>query len=372
MLYLTLFAFTTILFFLAQSSYQRSRPMFYVLSFIAITALSFIAGARDNSIGTDINIYGTLVFKAAATDLSFWKAYDAVSHVSELFYFALNWVCARINDNYGLSLFVQMFVQSSFVFFAMKRYMDRAPLWLTMLIYQLLFYNLTLNLMRQGLAIAFVFWSVRFIEDKRIWPFLLCAFLSFFFHKTGVVAEIILLVVYWAIKRGPRTQKLLLLCSVGAGVLGVYMFYAAIEYISMAVPEFKHFLYYADGSKFKAGLSTMDLLIRLMFLIIVVFFYRNEVVCTSHVNMILFILIADVAALILGIYAYFATRFAYYFIIIEIPYVIMLIGSKKLSAGTRYLVTSAIVMFMIYYCVRFNYVARNNETYPYKSEFLSI
>lgn len=371
MLYLTLFAFTTILFYIAQKAYERSVLSFYLLAFVAIFALSFVAGARDNSIGTDISVYGTKVYNAASSDYGFWLSYNAVSGVSELFYFVINRVCSWVCDSYGLSLFVQMFIQTLFVFLAMKRYMNKAPLWITMLLYQLYYYNLSLNLMRQGLAMAFVFWAFKYVEQRQLKRFIVCAVISYFFHKTGLIASIIMLAIYWATEQSEKRQRMLLVAAVGLSILGIYMFSLAIEYLSMAIPAFKHFLAYAEGTHFKAGISTMDLLLRFSFFVVAFWFYDNKAYNRTEVNVLLFLLIVDTASLILGKYAYFTSRFAYYFLIIELPYIVAILQSGRMSKGTTFIANSLLIMFFLYYCIRFNYVEGNNSTYPYKLEFTS-
>ena len=113
MTYILLFTFSTILFFLAQKVISRSVLFFYILSFTAIFTLSFVAGVRDNCIGTDVAVYGIRVYHAASSEYDFWRAYDSVSSVSELFYFVINYVSALIYDKLGLSLFMQMLIQTS-------------------------------------------------------------------------------------------------------------------------------------------------------------------------------------------------------------------------------------------------------------------
>lgn len=250
--------------------------------------------------------------------------------------------------------------------------MSKAPLWLTMLLYQLYYYNLSLNLMRQGLAMAFVFWAFKYVEQRQLKWFIVCALISYFFHKTGLIASIIILAIYWATEQSEKCQRLLLVVAVGLSVLGICLFSMAIEYLSMVIPAFEHFLVYAEGSHFKAGVSTMDLLLRFSFFIVAFWFYDNKAYNRTAVNVLLFLLIVDTASLILGKYAYFTSRFAYYFLIIEIPYIVAILQFGRLSKGTASIANGLLIVFFVYYCVRFNYVEGNNSTYPYKSEFLMI
>ena len=370
MTYILLFALTTLMFFLAQGMLSKSRVIYFVLSFAAIFLLSLFAGARDNCIGTDIQVYGYKVYCAAAHGSSFWNGYRAVSSISELFYYALNYLCAAICDKYGFFLFVQTFIMLSCVFVGMNRYRDKAPVWLSMLLFNLFFYNLLLNLMRQGLALCILFAALGFLERQKVKPFLLFAALAFMFHKTAAVAAVIMLAVYFISQYDESKQRRLLFLWAIAAAVAVVLFGIILEIIASKIPVFEHYLSYADDSVFKAGISTVDVFLRLLLMVIVLVACNHCNVGWSPAFYAMFYLIADLAAQALGKYAHFTTRFSYYFIVVEIPLVLALCYSGRLSARTRCLVNLCLVVFFLYYCVRFNYVEGSNETYPYKSLFL--
>lgn len=372
MFYLTLFALTSILFFFAEKSYAKSRIMFYTLSYAAIFLLAFVAGARDETVGTDLLVYGVQTYKTAV-------AADSFADKATLFgwidsgYYAIYYVTAKAGGGLGIALFLQSFIMTAFAFHGMKRYMATAPLWLSMLIYELYFYNLTLNLMRQGIAMSIVLWSLRFFETRQIKKLFLCAILCFFFHKTSVLAYAAIFAIYWATGKSERFQKRFLIVVASTGIAAVAFFAAALAYLANASPVFAQFAAYGgEVGTFKSGVSTLDVLFRMSAITAILWMSSTGVLTSRQRYVACMFFIADVAMQFFGLYTYFATRMGYYFFVCEIPLLLSLLAEARIGKRTLAIANTCIMVFFCYYCVRFNFVQGNNETYPYSSETLNI
>lgn len=372
MFYLTLFALTSILFFFAEKSYAKSRIMFYALSYAAIFLLAFVAGARDETVGTDMLVYGVQTYKTAV-------AADSFADKATLFgwidpgYYAIDYVTAKAGGGLGIALFLQSFIMTAFAFHGMKRYMPTAPLWLSMLIYELYFYNLTLNLMRQGIAMSIVLWSLRFFETRQIKKLFLSAVLCFFFHKTSILAYAAIFAMYWATGKNERFQKKFLIAVVSTGIATVSFFAAALAYLANFSPEFARFAAYGGAvGSFKSGVSTLDVIFRMSAITVILWMSSTGVLTSKQRYVACMFFIADIAMQFIGLYTYFATRMGYYFFICEIPLLLSLLTKSRMSRRTLALTNTCIAVFFCYYCVRFNYVQGNNETYPYSSESLNL
>ena len=66
-------------------------------------------------------------------------------------------------------------------------------------VYYMSYYFMTLNCMRQFCAVAIVFYATRFLEEKRIIPYVVCVLTAAMFHKSAVVSLVLvfLLLFYW-------------------------------------------------------------------------------------------------------------------------------------------------------------------------------
>lgn len=372
MFYLTLFALTAILFFLAEKSYERSRIMFYTLSYAAILLLAFVAGARDETVGTDILVYGLQTYKTALSADSFLDK-ASISGWIEPGYFAIDYITAKAGGGLGVALFLQSFIMTAFVFHGMKQYMATVPLWLSMVLYELYFYNLTLNLMRQGIALAILLWSLRFFEARQTKKLILSSILCFLFHKTSILAYAAIFAMYWASGKSEQFQKRFMFVVIAAGVAVVAFFAIALSYLSTISPTLEHFSAYGGiVGTYKSSVSTLDVLFRLFAAVGILWMSSTGLLASKQRYVVCMFFIADIAMQLLGLYTYFATRMGYYFFICEMPLLLSMLAQAKVSRKTLALANTCIVVFFCYYCIRFNFVQGNNETYPYSSETLNI
>lgn len=276
MFYLLLFIISAFLFYRAEKAYPRNRFKFYSLSFISLILLAFFAGCRAETIGTDTIFYGIDVFKdAAKSKTPFTDAFEDISWI-EPFYFIVNWLGSCLGG-FGFTLFLIMFVQLLFAFWGMKYFMYRAPLWAMMLAYELSFYNLTLNIMRQGIAIAFLLYSYRYVEKKQCGKLLLMAILGFFWHKSSIVAFFVLFALLYYKRLNEEKQKIFMICVIPACIVGVICFLSLLQYSIQIMPILGQYSAYGFGSEsFESGLSTIDVGSRLMIIILAAYFYNHR------------------------------------------------------------------------------------------------
>ncbi len=372
MIYLLLFAVTSLIFYFAQKSYAKWPILFWALCFFGIFILAFFAGARDNSIGTDIHVYGLNSWQIARSyegDL-----FESADHDRREFIFcAINQLAVILSDKFGLALFFICLSMQVPMLFAMKRYMDTVPLWLTMLSYNLYFYNLTLNMMCQGMAAAFLVWSMKYVEDRRIWPFIVCLVICFFIHHSAAVAGIIILAIYWAMGKPEEAMSKLLIVAIAVAAVGVVAFSVAVEWAANNIPFMAQYREYGHEGYFKASISTMDVALRLGMLFFIWFCKMRKLIDdTRIVYFFSFFLVADLAAQMVGMYVFYATRIGYYFIEYEIPLFLVFLFKTRIMLRTKVLIYILFLAYLLLYCVRINYIKGDNQTYPYRSEILGI
>lgn len=356
--------------YFAQKCYARSHMAFWMVAYSAVFLLAFVAGARDNSIGTDISIYGYWTWQQVRYHLD--SLADANNSVyREFFYVLLNYVALHLSDRFGMFLFLLQFAMLAFQLHALKRYMNEVPLWLTTLTLNLYFFNLNLNLLAQGLACSFLLWSMKYFEERKFKQLLLCAVLSVFMHKTAVVAYLAIFGMYYI--NGLSIEKrgrMILIFGIGCAVV-VASFAILLTALAESSEAAAHFIYYADGD-FEARISKRDTALRLLFIVYAIVAMHKGWLDRQTALFALPFFITDVSAQFLGNFSYFATRFGYYFFFYELYLVPLMILRSKITIGTKTIVNASFVVFLLYYCVYSNYIQCNNETYPYTSEFLGI
>lgn len=371
MFYFLLFAVTTILFYLAQICGKRWSGGYYLLSFLGVFMLAFVAGCRDNSIGTDIHVYGLKTFNVARGTDSFWEGYEIVKGYSELGYYLINYLSVLLSSKYGLVLFLQSFILYILVCCGVRNIAGSQNLAVGMLVFNLYYYSMTLNLMRQCVAIAFVMWSFRFFMERKPFKLLLCAIICFFLHKSSVVAFLVFFIAYWITNLDYRKQRIVIIVCALSSIGGILLFGELLSMVAEAIPIFSKFNAYGVNSRFTALLSKIDIFVRAGMLVTTVLLVHFRK-CDEKKGLLLsFFLIVDLATQFLGIYAYFATRIGYYFFAINIPMLLNVLLNSKLTRGTKTVSLACLIAYFSIYCIKIYIIGGANETYPYQSEILS-
>lgn len=377
MFYLSLFAITSVLFYFAQKFEQKGAfVLFNILSATAIILLAFVAGCRDNTIGVDIKVYGIKTFNLALGSKDFWEGFAGSRR--ELGYYAINYIASRFSSKIGLSFFLQNLTQHIFVFWGMKYYMKQIPLWLSMLIYQLYFYNLTLNLMCQGIALGFLIWSFKYVVERNFVRLLLCSVVCFFLHKSSAVAFLILFFITWVMGKQPKERIKYIVLTVIGGVVVLVFFTILLRLVSSAIPGMEYFVMYGGepgkrGGGFEGNVPLTDVVMRLAMLFVALVCVRGRQSSIDSLHLFIFVVIFDLITLMFGRYAYFATRLCYYFFICDmVLFLKLIISESRVTIRSRTFISLSLLSIILFCCIKWNLIMNYPSTYPYTSEFLGI
>ena len=146
---------------------------------ICFLEFAFIAGFRAWDIGNDTLPYiYTFIASAAHLDLS-------ISHM-EKGYLAYNKLLALFTSNPQSLLIANALITLSSIFVFIKRY--SSVVLLPVLLFLILSFGNTMNLMRQYLAVAIVLWGVPFIIQRKFIAYALCCCGAATFHQSVIVA----------------------------------------------------------------------------------------------------------------------------------------------------------------------------------------
>ncbi|MDX9704445.1 MAG: EpsG family protein [Weeksellaceae bacterium] len=190
----------------------------------------FITGEEPNK-----NLFKTIVvimiFTAGlAYGLSpdwvpYWTAFEDVSMTSfselkelsrywdmEYGYILLNKLISSIGLGYATFTLLIAIIAISLKTMVIFRYGGYVFLALLMYIVPTYFFEEHVHV-RQGLASAIMFFSIRFIIERNLWKFLLCFVIAFYFHK----AVVAFLFAYWIVKI--PFNNLLIISAVGGAML---------------------------------------------------------------------------------------------------------------------------------------------------------
>jgi hypothetical protein len=207
--YLTCFAFSSFLFWFGQKVKRNQNWFIYG---IALLIPAILAGIRDVSVGIDVLYYAYPIFEDARLAPSIHSLIYTWERI-EIGYLWLNFVLSRITSHHNLVLFTIMFIELFFVFLALRQWRDKIPIWLGMSVFYFLFFNMSLNLMRQCLALAIAFFGMKYVFKRKFFHFTFWILLGFLFHRSTLILLLYYPLFWYANKFTSRKSILLLAVS---------------------------------------------------------------------------------------------------------------------------------------------------------------
>lgn len=136
----------------------------------------FLAAFRASSVGNDTEEY-LRIFEETISSGIYESRY-------EIGYLWFNKLLGYISNDSQIVLIVS----SIFIFYSFGRFIwkySRIP-WLSMLVFFMLVFGSTVNIIRQCIAVAILLYSMDFIIQRKLIPFVLSVAIAFLFHYTAV------------------------------------------------------------------------------------------------------------------------------------------------------------------------------------------
>ena len=196
-IYLICFAISCLLFKI--SEFVKSRIISGLITVIAVIIPCILAGLRADTIGSDVQGYVKPLFDAACTSNSFlqyqnmewmgeWR-YIYV-HEFEIGFTLVVYIIAKIFKNINILLFIIEILIIAPFYKGLSYFKKELPMWLCMIIFYLMSYNITLNMIRQWIAMALLFYGFKYIIKRNIYKFIFIVLVAMSFHNTAIIGMI--------------------------------------------------------------------------------------------------------------------------------------------------------------------------------------
>lgn len=199
MIYLICFAVSAVCAELASREKDRKKVIAYSVFAIMVTAL--LAGLRDYSVGIDTGSYLTKKeYWGGASGYPTWGEYWSfyVRHGSGEYLFALLLgTIEQLTGNYSLFLLTVHTVIISGIYIGAYRMRRYASPGLVLMMFYLLYYNQSLNIMRQYMAMAMVFAALPDVLQRKRWRYCVVVLLASLIHKTALISYAALLIDWY-------------------------------------------------------------------------------------------------------------------------------------------------------------------------------
>lgn len=375
-----IFTFSISCLFIGLAERIKRNHVKFLLLFLAIIIPSIISGLRAETIGTDVSSYiKQLVYLANSTDhYSSFINYtgtllngDQVSRF-EKGYMTLVYVCSKISPTLFLNLFISEFLILSLVLWGLCRFKKNKSISLVLGFYTFyaLFFNPSLNILRQSIAMAILFLAYTFLIENRYITYIILVFLASLFHQTAAIGFIALL-VYLCIKKNNRRYDIVLKNSTSIcitqnfiTVLLLWLFF--IVFFSLLLKPILQMvglnrLVWSSLLKVQS-VSINQLIMRLPFLVLLLLSWRYLKDTSKYFY--LFMVLCDIYLAMISGGINSMLRFALYPSLYYVYAIPEELGVNEKNTKLFYIFTFVIYLGFYWY---FMFVFKNyNQTFPFK------
>lgn len=344
------------------SIYSEKRKMFDLFSLIGLSILVLFAAGRY-FVGTDFVTYCAIFERYAKTEWS--KLFDSVS--SEYLFAAVAKITyAKGGHALTYGTFAFLFLMP--VYCTLKKQYQDISLVTTMFVFCFSAYAVAFNITREYIAVAIVFYSLKYVFNNRFISFALCIFVATFFHKSAFIA--LILWVLWNHKYNVTIKGFGKVLVILATVIFVFYYQDIIKFIFGDSEIFSDYLGYAVEGK--AGLNR-DFYLSLLETIAILLFYRVLVKDKYYDDRIDYMILLSVIALLIGITGFFhpqVKRIAYYF---SVPANLILFGYMPKYSNKKYawLIQLLIIVYFISRFILSAYILDQGDLIPYEFDLTS-
>lgn len=342
-----------------------------LLTLIGITLPCLLAAVRDKTIGTDVTGYGTFVYRDTK-DVSLLEAFNVRSDNPRGFV-ALAWLINLANGSFEAYLFIIELLIILPAYFSISYFLKK-DVWIGMMFFYFLFYAISLNIMKQMIAVSLSAFALCLALEKHYKSWLLCSAVAFLMHQTGIVAFLIY-PMYLLFAKASAYSLVRRFCIYLASFACVAFIFVFSDSFLAALSGVKDSYSYMVVNKNNGGLLVTPL-VYLGF--IALFHFMDSKVCGIDYNSrqldlkeksfieylcVLGLILAELQIITLGI-----GRFGYYFEFFISIYVVYMLREKNTILKILAIAFSAII---ILFQIKF-VLDGNCEVYPYTSSILGI
>ncbi|MBS6587934.1 MAG: EpsG family protein [Coprococcus sp.] len=187
--------FIASLYFVNQADKAKSKGKFIFLSLLALIIPCFFAAFRGEKVGTDVLQYAKPYYLEAlnSSSLQSFLLQGSAETGYEVFVF----VITKIFKNFNAILFFTEALIICPIYIVAIKNRKNCPMWVTLLVYYMIFYIASFNFMRQSIAAALLLLAYFELVEKKWLKFIILILLAQSFHNTAFIGLAVILFGIW-------------------------------------------------------------------------------------------------------------------------------------------------------------------------------
>lgn len=368
--------------FLKLSVISKERVISNIFSLIAIFIPCLLAGLRADNIGTDIEVYVKPMYEAASLSKNFWDynnmrwfsswTYRYVNEI-EIGFSLLVYIIAKVFKNFSILLmFIQMLIIIPFYKGALY-FKKQIPTWLIMFTFYFINYNVSLNLMRQWIAMSFLFYGIKYILEENLNKFIIIVLIASTFHNSAIFGIVFYIIYVYIYSKNQKNIKIFIghKKEIYIGKLKkVFNIFLIFLVILLCINILIIFLQKVGLSKYvsyingELHLLPLQILIRLPFIMILLLNWKEYSKKFIIAPYLLTMLIIDLLFSQLGSISKHSWRISIYFSMFNcLTYPSICVFSNKINKKISFKLF--IIIYLLLYWIYYFVIKGNHQTIPY-------
>lgn len=366
LLYLSALAMTLLIYhFLFKREYQSQNARVLVL-FVMSLPLAGVAGFR-NDVGTDFDNYLVIHQATAAQAWSYFFSWPAVEPAYKFMIKMAAYIC----DSKEFLFFVTSYITITIAFLAFYRLRNKLNIGMAIVLYYLIAYHPSLNIIRQMLAASILLLMITYLLENNYFCSILFGIIAMLFHKTAVTGLVFIAVVFLFSKYQidkktmvySYNKKVSYSYYIGIICSGIVM--PVLPYLVNFIPGFERYtLYLLDKPQFGIG-TVANFCFLMLPSIVLLFEFINQDRDLSLLKNIIFLYLPFS---IMGYCAPWASRLNVYAVCFFTIYVPILMHKMKHSTELllreKFLSIYYLGIFLLKYGYEILYL-NYHHTFPY-------
>lgn len=351
-------------------TFKKNKIIKFLLITIGLLIPCLMAGFRGLSVGTDTNGYVLNLYKNA-------KSIDHFSGIisfSKRLYYSTDYIYLFITYIIGhnqLSFQLLLFIYEAFIILPIfiSMYMnkkDDKDVLFGMFLFYMMFYNLSLNMIRQSIAISFTILAFFIVKNEKIkYKNILSLFvllIGYGFHDTALFS-ILIMCLYLLFNNNrikENNKKIMFSVIIFLCLLCVIFYKPVLSLISSLGIYSKADMYLHRYSSF--DFNFLGTLRNVILLVIVLSFKKFYIENKENYIFILLITILNILIGLLGTFVTYADRISYYLYFTILFIYIPMLSPKTLKINPKLLI---FIVFTVIYWFVVIFMNNSNETLPY-------
>lgn len=351
--YIIVFIVATGLTYVGQKVLRTNRSLGISLFVISILIVSIFAAIRDYGVGTDLLAHKTKYFDTALSQaslpeyLAFFK--------EEYLFGTLSYFIAHTFGSMRVLMFIMTCVPLCVLYFyCIKKNPKYIALGLA--VYLLMFFNTSLNVIRQVMAISCTIPAFFSLQENKIIRSLLLIIAGLLFHSSAILMLILFPINYFSKKEKQYKYYLIVLLLFVLLCVSIKML-PSTQITSLLIGDYSNYLKIET-----TNLNTIFLFVKIVFFAFVTYFYKfykNDSLCRNFY----YFAILDTLFYFFSNFVMFGYRLSYYFVVFY-PFFIPSIA-EKLKGKDKAFFCGVIAMLLVLYWFDRNIAIGYDGTIPY-------